>query len=127
MPTFTLHYAFLSLAEIWHFWSKNASEASYIFKKIFFRENSNEFFSENLKFTAILFCFDLPIIPHSTADFYQNSPRFVNKSQNTDKINENLFFLSFKCSFQLSLEQRCHVQSSRLTHEWCQQNLHSSL
>ena len=38
------------------------------------------------------------------------------------KINE-----SFLSNAVFSFEQRCHVQSSRLTHEWCQQNLHSSL
>ena len=38
------------------------------------------------------------------------------------KINE-----SFLSNAVFSFKQRCHVQSSRLTHEWCQQTLHSSL
>ena len=34
------------------------------------------------KSALFCFCFDLPKLGHSTADFYQNSARFLNKSRN---------------------------------------------
>ena len=51
-------------------------------------------------FPPLCFCFDLPISPHSTADFYQNSPHFVNKTRmiphSIARFTRNLVFKTLR-------------------------------
>ena len=50
--------------------------------------------TDNLNFGGFFVCFDFPKFDPSTAGFYQNSPRFVNKINFWRENRENITFLS---------------------------------
>ena len=50
--------------------------------------------TDNLNFGGFFVCFDFPKFDPSTADFYQNSLRFVNKINFWRENRENITFLS---------------------------------
>ena len=72
-----------------------------------------------LNFRAFFDCFDLPKLWYSTADFYQNSPHFVNK---THKSYASRFMKMELESFSQTVVSRVFENQQK-----CQKHLHKIL